>query len=78
LTANREQDEDESLGSWSTGFLLTGLLTGLGQALVNEWKNTSTGDSSTDELVELLISSNGELQVARLNTFDAKILSCVT
>lgn len=39
------------------------------QRLVNVRDNTTTGNGSLDEHVELFITTNGKLEVARSNTF---------
>ena len=39
--------------------------------------DTTTGDGGLDEGVELLVSSNGELQVTRCDTLHFKILAGV-
>ena len=41
-------------------------------------QDTSEGDSGTDEGIELLVTANGELQMAGSNTLDFKILSSIT
>jgi hypothetical protein len=51
---------------------------GEGTDLVNVRKNTTTSDGSANERVELFVSTNGELQVTRGDTLDAKILRGVT
>lgn len=42
------------------------------------WQDTSSGNSSTDELVELFIASNGQLQVPRSDSLDTKIFGGVS
>ena len=44
---------------------------------MNVWDDTSPGDGSLDQCVELFVSSNGKLQVPRCDTFHFKILACV-
>ena len=43
------------------------------QTLVNKWQNTSTSDSSSNESIKLLITTNSKLQVARSYTLDTEI-----
>lgn len=46
--------------------------------LVDVRKNSTTSDGSADQRVELLISANSELKMARGDTLDAKILRGVS
>ena len=46
--------------------------------LVNVRQNSSSGDGGADEGVELLVSSDGELQMTGSDTLDSKILGSVT
>jgi len=48
------------------------------QTLVNKWQNTSASDSSSNESIKLLITTNGELQVARSYTLDTEIFRRVS
>lgn len=41
-------------------------------------QNTSEGDSGTNQGVQLFITANGKLEVARSDTLDFEILSSVT
>ena len=41
------------------------------------WQYSSEGDGCADKRVELLVTADGELQVARRNTLDLKILGGV-
>lgn len=40
--------------------------------------DTSAGDGGLDEGVQLLVTADGELQVARRDTFHLEVLACVT
>lgn len=46
--------------------------------LVDVREYSSTGDGSSNEGIELFISSNGELQMTRSDTFNSEILGSVT
>jgi len=46
--------------------------------LVDVRQDTTAGDRRTDELVELLVSPDGELKVARGDALDAEVLGGVT
>lgn len=41
------------------------------------WQHTTEGDGGTDQGVELLVTADGELQVARRDTLDLEILGGV-
>jgi len=41
------------------------------------WQNTSESDSGADEGVEFLITTDGELEMARGDTLDFEIFCCV-
>lgn len=41
------------------------------------WDDTSPGDGSLDQCIELLISANGKLQMARCDALHFEILTCV-
>lgn len=42
------------------------------------WDDTTTGNGCFDERVQFLVSSDGQLQVARCDTFHLEILGSVT
>ena len=42
------------------------------------WQDTTSGNGSTDELVELFIASNGQLQVPRSDSLDTKIFGGIS
>ena len=42
------------------------------------WQNTSKSDGGSDEGIQLFITSNGELQMTRSDTFDFEIFGGVT
>jgi hypothetical protein len=44
------------------------------QALMDEWQNTTTSDSSSHERVEFFVSPNRKLQVPWRDALDTKIL----
>ena len=44
------------------------------ESAVDVGKNTTKGDSGADEGIQLLITTDSELQVARSDTLDLKIL----
>lgn len=48
------------------------------QTLVNKRQNTSASNSSSNESIKLLITSNGKLQVARSYTLDTEIFRRVS
>lgn len=64
--------------------ILTGNRASIGHALsgdsylVDMWQDTTSGNGSTDELVELFIASNGQLQVPRSDSLDTKIFGGVS
>ena len=66
--------------SSSRGWRLLGLLDGtsLGQALVDEGKNTTSSNGGTNQLVQFFVTSNSKLQVARGDTLDTKVFGGVT
>lgn len=41
------------------------------------WQNTTEGDSGANQSIELLITTDGELQVARGDTLDLEVLCSV-
>lgn len=47
------------------------------QGAVDVWKDTSKGDSGTNQGVELLVTTDGELQMPRCNTLDLEVLGGV-
>lgn len=47
------------------------------ERLVNMWNDTATSDGCLNQTVELLVSANGELKMARCDTLDFQILRCV-
>lgn len=49
-----------------------------GTDLVDVRQNSSSSDGGSNERVELLVSSNGELQMTGSNTLDSEILGSVT
>jgi len=54
------------------------LLATLGQQwLVDVWDHTSSGNGSLDQWVQLLVSSDGQLQVSWSNSLDLEILGSV-
>lgn len=57
------------------GFLLA-LLSD--ERLVNVWNDTTTSDGRFDKRVQLLVSPNGELQVAGSDTLHFQIFGCVS
>lgn len=59
------------------GFALLLLLHLEQQRAINVWQDTSKGDSGTDERVEFLVSTDGELEMTRRNTLDFQILGCI-
>lgn len=44
------------------------------ERFVDVGNDTTTGDGRLDQAVELLVSANGELKMARCDTFDFQIL----
>lgn len=56
------------LGTWGVN----------GTHLVDVGKDSSSGDGGADERVELLVSSDGELQMTGRDTLHAEILGGVT
>jgi hypothetical protein len=44
-----------------------------GKALVDEWQDTTSGDSGLDECIQFFISTDGELEMTGSDTFDTKI-----
>ena len=57
-----------------SGLLLLGLHD---ESLVDMGDNTTTGNGGLDQGVELLISADRQLQVARSDTFDLEVFACV-
>ena len=59
--------------------LSLGLLGGrlVDERLVNVWDNSSTSNSGLDQRIQLLISTNGQLQMPRCDTFHLEILAGV-
>lgn len=47
------------------------------QRLVNVGDDSAAGNGSLDEGVQLLVTTNGELQVTRSDTFHLQVLGCV-
>jgi len=47
------------------------------QSAVDVWQDTTKGDGGTDQSVELLVTTDGELQVAGSDTLDLEILGSV-
>ena len=58
--------------------LLVLLLHLLDERLVNVRDNTAAGDRGLDERVELLVATDGELQVARRDALDLEVLGGIT
>lgn len=48
------------------------------ESLVDVWDNTTAGNSGLDEGIELLVTTDSELQVAGSNAFDLEILGGIT
>ena len=48
------------------------------KSLVDMWDDTTTSDGGLDQSVELLVSSDGELQVSWCDSLNLKILGSVT
>lgn len=48
------------------------------QTLMDVWDNTSSSNGSLDQRIQLLISSDGKLQMSWCNSLHLKILGCVT
>lgn len=46
--------------------------------LVDVWQHTTTGDSSTNKRVKLLVATNRQLQVTGSDTLHAQVLRCIT
>jgi len=60
-------------------FGLAGLLAGLlDQGLVDVWNNTTTSNRGLDERVQLLITADGELEMAGRDTLHLEILGGVS
>lgn len=51
---------------------------GDGTDLVDVRQDSSSGDGGSDERVEFLVSTNGELEMTRGNTLDSEILGGVS
>lgn len=47
------------------------------QRAVDVWQDTTEGDGRADQGVELLVTTNGELKVARRDTLDLEVLGGV-
>lgn len=47
------------------------------QGAVDVWKDTSKGDGGTNQGVELFVTTDGKLQVARCDTLDLEVLGGV-
>ena len=62
------------LGLDGGGLLLSA---GLDERLVDVGQDTTSGDGGADEAVELFVTSDGQLQVARLDTLDLEVFACV-
>ena len=46
--------------------------------LVDVWQHTTTRDSGANERVELLVTTNRKLQVARGDTLYTQVLRCIS
>ena len=59
-------------------FLSLALLALVDQTLVDMRDNSTTGDGGLDERVELFVTADGQLEVARRDALYLKVLGCVT
>ena len=58
--------------NWQSAFLLTN------QRLVNMGNDTATGNGCLDQSVQLLVSTDSQLQVTGCNSLHLQVLGCVT
>lgn len=71
----RGECDNNCLHHWVHSFLLSSLVD---QTLVNMWNDTSSSNCSLDQCIQLLISSDGELQMPWCNSLHLQILGGVT
>ena len=46
--------------------------------LVDVWQDTTTGDGSSNQLVQFLVTSDGQLQMSGSDTLDSQVFCGVT